>query len=74
MIHIIIVTVIYGLLAVLFDLIIRQIFISKVIEKNNIPKECKKYKGTMSHILSTFTVGCLLFLIFRYSNLNKLTR
>jgi hypothetical protein len=74
MIHIIIVTVISGLLAVLFDLIIRQIFIGITIEKNNLPKECKKYKGTMTHLISTFIVGSVLFLIFRFSNLNKLTK
>ncbi len=71
--NIILVTFISGLLAVLFDLIIRQIIIHSLIEKDKLPDDCKKYKGTLPHLLSTFFVGSLLFLIFRYTKLNKLT-
>ena len=72
--HILFITVISGLIAVLFDLIIRQIVLSPLIEKNIIPNECKKFRGTKEHIITTFLLGCFLFLIIRYTYLKNITK
>jgi hypothetical protein len=63
--------IISGIIAVIVDIIIRQIFIQNIIEKDYLPKECVKYRKTKIHFISIFLVGFIMYFIFSLFHLNK---
>jgi len=54
-----------GLLAILFDILIRQSIVAPIIENKHLSEECKLYRKTREHMLAVFLVGFFIFLIIK---------
>jgi len=59
-----------GLVAIIIDVIIRQLIIQNMVEKEHIPKECIKYRRTSMHFFSIFLVGFIMYFIFTIFHLH----
>ena len=55
--HVIMVAIGIGLIAVVADIIIRQAILQQTIERKHIPEECKQYRLTKEHFVSVFIVA-----------------
>ena len=60
-----------GIIAVIVDIIIRQLFIQNILEKDHLPKECIKYRRTKIHFVCIFLVGFIMYFLFSLFQLNK---
>ncbi len=64
-------SILSGIIAIIIDIIIRQLFIQNIIEKEHLPKECIKYRRTKIHFISIFLVGFIMYFLFSIFHLNK---
>ncbi len=60
-----------GLIAVIIDIIIRQLIMQNTIEKKHLPKECIEYRRTNHHFFSIFLVAVIVYLLFTLFHWNK---
>lgn len=59
-----------GLLAILYDKILRQTIFEHVIEKGYISEECKQYRRTLHHYTSIFFMGCSIYILIHIFGLS----
>jgi hypothetical protein len=52
-----------GIIAILYDKILRQIIFEQTIEKGYISEECKQYRRTFPHYITIFFMGVTIYVI-----------
>ena len=64
-------SIISGIIAIIVDIIIRQLFIQNILEKDHLPKDCIKYRRTKTHFVCIFLVAFIINFLFSLFRLNK---